>query len=270
MDDRLILVFNGQTRLATTQRSRPDQSKEATMTASPASPEAGSSLFSEPLLVVRQKPELVDSTPVYAVFDQNEACVGSVADVGRRDLSRATAPESFLGQAAPGIDSPAKGLMTAFNALSSRVREATYRLEVRNEVGVAVLVLTSAEFTEERSLITVARGDGATIGTITRQDRLFRKPLYALGADGQRVGTIVVDRRYEVHHHVLDPQEREVARIAPRRRGVTQRLGRTPLSFTVQMSLPLPDPLHSLLLAGALTADTALKRHEPDSGTSGS
>ena len=236
----------------------------------PALPDAGSTLFSERLLVVMQKPELVDSTPVYPVLDQNGARVGSVADVGRRDLSRAVGLDRLTGQAPPGIESPVGGLMAAFKTLSSTVREATYRLEVRNEFGVAVLVLTSAEFAEERSLITVARGDGVTIGTITRQDRLLRKPRYALEAGGQRVGTIVADRRYAVHHHVLDAQEREVARIAPTRRGLTRTLARAPLSFTVEISLPLPDPLHSLLLAGALTADTALERQEPDNTSTGS
>ena len=235
----------------------------------PALPDAGSKLFSERLLVVRQKSELVDSTPVYAVLDQNGARVGSVANVGQRDLSRAAAPARLLDQTPPGIDSRVGGLMAVFKTLSSTVRQATYRLEVRNEVGVAVLVLTSAEFTEERSLITIARGDGVTIGTITRQDRLLRKPRYALEAGAQRVGTIVADRRYSVHHHVLDPQKREVARIAPQRRGLTRTLARAPLSFTVQISLPLPDPLHSLLLAGALTADTALKRQEPSDTGSG-
>ena len=235
----------------------------------PASPDAGSSLFSEPLLVVRQKPELVDSTPVYAVLDQNGARVGSVADVGRRELGTALRLDR-QGQAAPPIDSRARGVMAAFKMVSSTLQEATYQLEVRNEVGVAVLVLTSAEFMEERSLITVARGDGVTIGTITRQDRLLRKPRYALEAGGRRVGTIVADRHYAVHHHVLDAQEREVARIAPRRNGwITRTLAREPVSFAVEISLPLPDPLHSLLLAGALTADTALQRTEPDSGSSG-
>jgi hypothetical protein len=236
----------------------------------PALPNTGSALFSERLLLVRQKPELVDSTPVYAVFDQHGARVGEVADVGRRDLSRAVGTEQLTGHAAPGTASPVSGLMAAFKALSSTVSEATYRLEVRNEHGVAVLVLTSAEFTEERSLITVARGDGATVGTITRQDRLLRKPRYALEAGGQQVGTIVADRRYAVHHHVLDRHGTEVARIAPQPRGLTRTLARAPLSFTVEISLPLPDPLHSLLLAGALTADTALERHEPDNTGTGS
>jgi len=235
----------------------------------PALPDAGSALYSERVLVVRQKPELVDSIPLYAIFDQKDARVGSVADVGRRDLRGAVGLDRLTGQVPLGTNSPVGSLMAAFKTLSSTVGQATYRLEVRDEVGVAVLVLTSAEFTEERSLITVARGDGVTIGTIRREDRLLRKPRYALEAGGQRVGTIVADRRYELHHHVVDPQEREVARIAPRRRGVTGALARVPLSFTVQISLPLPDPLHSLLLAGALTADTALERPEPSDGGTG-
>ena len=237
------------------------------MTDPSAVPDAGSTLFSQSLLVVGQESELVDSTPLYAISDQNGARVGSVADVGARELGAALSQP--LDPAAPPIDSRARGLMAVVKGVSSILGEATYRLEVRNEVGVAVLVLTSAEFTEERSLIKVARGDGVTIGTIKRQNRLFRKLHYALEGGGQRVGTIVADRGYTVHHHVLDAQEREVARVAPRHGRLARTLSREPASFAVQISLPLPDPLHSLLLAGALTADTALKRHEPDSGSGG-
>lgn len=233
----------------------------------PALPHAGSSLFSERVLVVREKPEVVDSTPLYAIFDQNGARLGSLADVGQGDLSRALRPDR-LGQAAQASDSPGGGLMAAFKMVSSTARQVPYRLEVRNEVGVAVLVLTSAEWVE-RSHIEVAGGDGATIGAITYQERLLRKSDYALEAGGQQVGTIVSHRR--VQHRVLDMQKREVARIAPRRPGwIARTLAGEPASFLVEISLPLPDPLHSLVLAGALTADRALKRHEPASGTTGS
>jgi hypothetical protein len=68
------------------------------------------------------------------------------------------------------------------------------RLEVRDEAGAAVLVLTTAGPWSESPLIMVARGDGVTIGTITRQKTMWRKPRYALEASGQRVGTIVNDR----------------------------------------------------------------------------
>jgi hypothetical protein len=236
----------------------------------PALPHAGSNLFSERLLVVRQKPEIVDSIPVYAVLDQNGAHVGSVADIGRRDLSTALRPDRLRSRATPGTDRPAKGLIAAFKLVSSTARQVPYRLEVWNEVGVAVLVLTSAEW-GERAHITVARGDGVTIGTITWQERLLRKSHYALEAGGREVGTVVVDRRRTVEHHrVLDVQEREVARIAPRRHGwIARALAREPASLLVQISLPLPDPLHSLVLAGALTADTALKRQEPSDTGSG-
>jgi hypothetical protein len=232
-----------------------------------ASPESGSNLFSERVLIVREKPEVVDSTPLYAIFDQNGARLGSVADIGQGDLGSALRPDR-LGEVAQASESPPTGLMAAFKMVSSTFGQVPYRLEVRNEVGVAVLVLTSAEWVE-RDHITVARGDGATIGTISYQERLLRKSDWALEAGGQQVGTIVSHHR--VQHRVLDMQEREVARIAPRRPGwIARTLAREPASFLVEISLPLPDPLHSLVLAGALTADTALKRHEPSSTTTGS
>jgi hypothetical protein len=236
----------------------------------PALPDAGSRLFSERLLVVMQKPEIVDSIPLYAISDQNGARVGSVADVGRGDLRTALRPDRLGSQAAPGSDRPAGGFMAALKTVSSTLRQVPYRLEVRNEVGVAVLVLTSAEW-DERALITVARGDGVTIGTIAWRERLLRKSYYALDAGGQQVGTIVGDRRRTVEHHrVLDMQKREVARVTPQQHGwVARALGRKPVSFAVQISLPLPDPVHSLALAGGLTTDTALKRQEPSDTGSG-
>jgi hypothetical protein len=92
----------------------------------------------------------------------------------------------------------------------------------------------------------------------------LRKPRYILEADGQRAGTIVADQWWTVHHHVLDAQDREVARFAPQRRGWFARtVDREPPSFAIRISLPLPDPLHTLLLAGTLTADTVLTRFEP-------
>lgn len=238
------------------------------MTNSP--PLADASLFREPLLLVSEKAEIVDSTPVYAISDQNGARVGSVADVGQRDMRTAFQPGRLGSGAAPGAEGPAGGLMAAFKMVSSTAREQQYRLEVRNERNDALLVLTSAEAFSERSLITVGGGDGLKIGTIERQSRLLGKPRYDLEAGGEPVGTIVAERHWTVHHRVLDTQGREVARVAPRRRGrLAQAFAREPASFAVEISLPVPDPLHSLLLAGTLTANTALKRHEPDSGTSG-
>lgn len=106
-----------------------------------ASPESGSTLFSERVLVVREKPEVVDSTPLYAIFDQSGARLGSVADVGQGDLGRALRRDR-LGEAAQTSESPPTGLMAAFKMVSSTFGQVPYRLEVRNEVGVAVLVLT--------------------------------------------------------------------------------------------------------------------------------
>ena len=238
------------------------------------------SLFSEPVLVVRQKPEIVESSALYAISDRNGLSVGAVANVGMRDLGVALRPEQLGPQATAGADKRPTGFIgaskAAFDAVRSVVGQLPYRLEVRNESGAAMLMLTSGEWGffdwDQRSRITVSGGDGETIGTITLQDVgwLPRKPRFALEAGGQRVGTIVADEWYTVGHHVLDAQEREVARIAPVAQGWRSRtFSREPQSFAVRIALPVPEPLHSLLLAGALTADTALKRREPSDTSSG-
>jgi hypothetical protein len=59
---------------------------------------------------------------------------------------------------------------------------------------VAVLVLTSAEFWDERALITVARGDGVPDRHDHAEEQAAPKSRYALEAAGQRVGTIVAGR----------------------------------------------------------------------------
>ncbi len=170
------------------------------------------SLFSEPVLVVRQKPEIVESTALYAISDQNGASMGSVTSVGMRDLGTALRPGQLARQATPGADNRPTGVAgaskAAFDAVRSVVRQMPYRLEVRNDAGAAVLMLTSGEWGffdwDQRSLITVSRGDGETIGTIALEEVgwLPRKPLFALEAGGHRVGTIVADEWYTVGHRV--------------------------------------------------------------------
>ena len=60
-----------------------------------------------------------------------------------------------------------------FDAVRSVVRQLPYRLGARNDAGAAALMLTSREWglfdCDQRSLITVSRGDGETIGTINLQ-----------------------------------------------------------------------------------------------------
>jgi hypothetical protein len=193
-------------------------------------------------------------------LDQHGTRVGSVADAGHRAARAAFQPDRFAARI-ERARIEGRSLM----ATIKMAREMpSGRLEVRDEAGAAVLVLTTAGPWSESPLITVARGDGVTIGTITLQKSMWRKPRYALEASGQRVGTIVNDRWWSLDHHVLDAQEREVARIASRRSGwFARKFAGEPVTFAVQISLPLRDPLHSLLLAGALLADIALKRHEP-------
>jgi hypothetical protein len=139
------------------------------------------------------------------------------------------------------------------------------RLEVRDEAGAAVLVLTTAGPWSESPLITVARGDGVTIGTITLQKSMWRKPRSALEASGQRVGTIVNDRWWSLDHHVLDTQRK--GRLAGSRPGDQdgwlENSPESPSLLRSRSPWPLRDPLHSLLLAGALLADIALKQFEP-------
>jgi hypothetical protein len=141
------------------------------MTEPPALPNR-SRLFSEPLLVVRRKPEIVDWTPLYAITDQHGARVGSVADVGQRDARASMQPDRLAARI-----ERARGEGRGLKATIKMMREvAAGRLEVRDEAGAAVLVLTTAGPWMETPLFTVARRDGVAIGTITEQASRLRHP----------------------------------------------------------------------------------------------
>jgi len=197
-------------------------------------PSGGGTLFTEPVLVVNQKAKLIELTNEYAVFNQQGQQIGSVAQVGQ------------------------SGLRKVLRFVSRVDQFLTTRLEVRDRDGRPVLVLTRpAKFVKSR--IVVHRPDGQQVGEIT-QENVFGKIRFGFSADGQLLGGIQAENWRAWNFAIIDHTGTEVARITKTWEGLAKTMFTTADNYVVQIHRPLQDPLLSLVLASALSVDTALKQ----------
>ena len=81
-------------------------------------------------------------------------------------------------------------------------------------------------------------------------------------AGGQPVGGIQAENWRAWNFAVLDAAGTEVARITKTWEGLARTLFTTADNYVVHVHYRLPDPLASLVIASALTVDTALKQDD--------
>jgi uncharacterized protein YxjI len=194
----------------------------------------GGTLFTEPVLVVNQKAKVLELTNEYAVYDAGGRQLGSVVEVGQ------------------------SGLRKALRFVSSVDQYLTHRLEVRDAAGVPQLLLTRpAKFVKSR--VVVERPGVGEVGQLV-QENVFGKIRFGLESGGRQVGSLNAQNWRAWDFSVLDEQGQEVARIKKTFEGVAKTLFTTADNYVVQVHRPLQDPLLSLVLASALTVDTALKQ----------
>ena len=196
----------------------------------------GGTLFTEPVLVVNQKVKLIEMANEYAVFDQHGRQLGSVAQVGQSALKK------------------------AIRFLSSYDQFMTHRLEVRDINHQPVLMLTRpAKVLKSR--IIVQRPDGYEIGQIV-QDNVFGKIRFSFNVGDQQIGGIQAENWRAWNFAVTDHTGAEIARITKTWEGFAKTMFTTADNYVVQIHRPLQDPLASMVVASALTVDTALKQDD--------
>ncbi|MEV1011005.1 phospholipid scramblase-related protein [Streptomyces sp. NPDC049881] len=195
---------------------------------------SGGSLFTEPVLVVNQKTKLIELTNEYSVFDQHGRTIGTVTQVGQSTLRKAA------------------------RFLTSLDQYMTHRLEIRDAHGQPQLMLTRpAKFIKSR--VIVARPDGQQVGEIIQQNAIG-KINFSIEANGQRLGTLQAENWRAWNFSVTDHTGTEVARITKTWEGLAKTMFTTADNYVLQIHRQLPDPLLSLVVATALTVDTALKQ----------
>ncbi|MEF3114646.1 phospholipid scramblase-related protein [Streptomyces chrestomyceticus] len=196
--------------------------------------QGGGTLFTEPVLVVNQKAKLIEVTNEYSVFDQHGNTLGTVVQVGQ---------------------STAKKVLRFVSSLDQYM---THRLEIRDPYGQPQLVLTRpAKFIKSKVL--VERPDGQPVGEIVQQNAIG-KINFAMMAGGQQIGAIKAENWRAWNFAIVDHTDTEVARITKTWEGLAKTMFTTADNYVLQVHVQLPEPLRSLVVATALTVDTALKQ----------
>jgi uncharacterized protein YxjI len=205
------------------------------MVPGPTDSAAGPSLYEQPVLLVSQKTKLIELTNEYAVYDGDGRQIGAVVQVGQ------------------------SGLKKAMRLVSNFDQFLTHHLEVRDARGPVLRLTRPAKVVKSRVL--VQRPDGAPIGEIV-QANVFGKIRFDLIANGQLVGAIQAENWRAWNFSITDAAGTEVARITKSWEGLARTLFTTADRYVVLVHYRLPEPLASMVVASALTVDTALKQDD--------
>jgi uncharacterized protein YxjI len=192
------------------------------------------SVFTEPVLVVNQKAKLIEINNEYAIYDQSARQIAAVREVGQSNLKKAA------------------------RFLTSLDQYMTHKLQVVDMGGQPLLTLTRpAKFIKSR--IIVQDPAGYEIGAIVQQNALG-KIRFGLESGGHTYGTINAENWRAWNFNIQDHTGTEVARITKTWEGLAKTMFTTADNYVVQIHRPLEDPLRSLVVAAALSVDTALKQ----------
>jgi uncharacterized protein YxjI len=196
--------------------------------------QGGGTVLTEPVLVVNQKAKLIELNNQYSVFDQRGNRIAAVNQVGQ---------------------STAKKLLRLVSSLDQFL---THRLEVTDNGGNVLLRLTRPAKVF-KSTIVVSDGSNRELGQII-QEKMIGKINFGLIANGQRIGGIYGENWRAWNFRIEDAGGTEVARITKTFEGVLKTAFTTADNYVVQIHAKQPEPLHSLIVASALSVDTALKQ----------
>jgi len=192
------------------------------------------SVFTEPVLVVNQKAKLIEINNEYAIYDVNARQIAAVREVGQSAVKKAV------------------------RLLSSYDQFLTHKLQVVDMAGTPMLTLTRpAKLIKSR--IIVQDPAGYEIGQIVQQNAIG-KIRFALESGGQTWGSINAENWRAWNFNIQDHTGAEIARITKTFEGVAKTLFTTADNYVIKIHRPLEDPLRSLVVAAALSVDTALKQ----------
>lgn len=194
----------------------------------------GGTLFTEPILVVNQKVKLIELTNQYSVFDQSGHQIAHVTQVGQSLLKK------------------------ALRLISSLDQFLTHTLEVADNNGVVQLRIVRPRKIFKSTVI-VSDSQGAEIGRIV-QNKMIGKISFDLIANDQPVGAIKAENWRAWNFSITDAGGNEVARITKTFEGLLKTAFTTADNYVVQIHAPLSAPLLQLVIASAVSVDTALKQ----------
>ena len=199
-------------------------------------PLGGGTIFTEPVLVVNQKAKLIELNNEYAIYDGNGRQLGAVRQVGQSMLKKAV------------------------RLLGSYDQFMTHKLQVVDMAGTVLLAVTRpAKVFKSRILINDAVGQ--EVGQVVQQN-MVGKIRFTLEAGGEPIGSVNAENWRAWNFSIKDRTDTEVARITKTWEGLAKTMFTTADNYVVQIHRPLEEPLRTLVVASALSVDTALKQDQ--------
>jgi uncharacterized protein YxjI len=194
----------------------------------------GGTILTEPILVVNQKAKIIELNNQYGVFDHSGNQLATVNQVGQ---------------------SAAKKVLRLVSSLDQFM---THHLEITDQTGAVVMKLTRPRKVIKSSVVVSDAAD-REIGRIV-QENMMGKIKFALMVGDERVGAIKGENWRAWNFRIEDAAGNEVARITKTFEGVAKTLFTTADNYVVQISQRQAEPLNTLIVASALSVDTALKQ----------
>jgi uncharacterized protein YxjI len=194
----------------------------------------GGTVFTEPVLVVNQKAKLIEVNNEYAIYDADGKQIGAVRQVGQSMAKKVA------------------------RVLTSYDQFMTHKLQIVDMAGSVLLAVTRPAKVF-KSRIEVSDGAGRAVGEVVQQN-VIGKIRFSFVAGGQAVGSINAENWRAWNFNIQDSTGTEVARITKTWEGLAKTMFTTADNYVVQIHRPLEEPLRSLVVASALSVDTALKQ----------
>lgn len=197
-------------------------------------PQGNGTIWGEPVLIVSQRAKIIEVTNQYSVLDQNGNQLAFVSEVGQSAAKK------------------------ALRVLTSLDQFMTHKLEITDRAGQVQLRLTRPAKVM-KSTVVVEHPSGGELGRIV-QDNVFGKIHFTLQANGATVGSINAENWRAWNFNIQDAGGAEVARITKTWEGLAKTIFTTADNYVVRIHRPLEQPLLTMVVAAALTVDTALKQ----------
>lgn len=185
-------------------------------------------------IVVEQVRKRFEPRNQYGLFATDGQRIGAIGQVGQGSLAVAVRILGDLDVALP------------------------ISLVVEDHQGQPVLRLDKAWF---RWVITVARADGAVLGTIRKRWQVGKARFEVLGPDNEKVGDVRASNWRARDFMFVDGSGHTVARVSKQWRGLATEMFTDADSYVVDLE-GAQEPLRSLALAAALSIDAIMKQKE--------
>ncbi len=200
----------------------------------PIAPSGGGTIFTEPILVVNQRAKLIEVNSEYAIYDQLGNQIGAIREVGQ------------------------SGFKKALRFVSDVDKFLTHKFQIVDMKGVVHLAITRpAKFVKSR--LDITDGAGRLIGSIV-QKNVFGKINFGLEVNKSEIGEIKAENWRAWNFSIQDSSGSEVARITKTWEGLAKTMFTTADNYVLQIHRTLDEPLRSMVIASALSVDTALKQ----------